>query len=151
VPRLLVVHHTPSPPTRALLEEVLAGAGDPELAEIEVVAKPALVTTAVDVLEADGYVLGTPVNFGYMSGAMKHMFDQVYYPCLDATAGRPMGLWVHGNDDTTGAVRSVEALAGGLGWKPVAKPVVVVGAPDATAREACRDLGGLVAATLLRF
>ncbi len=151
MPCLLVVHHTPSPPTRLLLEEVLAGAGDPELSEVDVVAKPALVTTAVDVLAADGYLLGTPANFGYMSGAMKHMFDQVYYPCLDATAGRPMGLWVHGNDDTTGAVRSVESLASGLGWKPVTRPVVVLGAPDAAAREACRDLGGLLAATLLGF
>jgi multimeric flavodoxin WrbA len=151
VPRLLVVHHTPSPPTRALLEEVLAGARDPELAGVEVVAKPALVTTAVDVLEADGYVLGTPANFGYMSGAMKHMFDQVYYPCLDATAGRPMGLWVHGNDDTTGAVRAVESLTTGLGWKPVAKPVTILGPPDAAAREACRELGGTVAATLLGY
>jgi NAD(P)H-dependent FMN reductase len=131
---------------------VLAGARDPELGDgLDVVAKPALVTTAVDVLEADGYLLGTPANFGYMSGAMKHMFDTVYYPCLDATAGRPMGLWVHGNDDTTGAVRAVEALTTGLGWKPVAAPVVVLGAPDAASRAACRELGGVVAATVLGF
>ena len=149
MPRLLVVHHTPSPPTRALLEEVLAGARDPELEGVEVVAKPALVTTAVDVLEADGYLLGTPANFGYMSGALKHMFDQVYYPCLDATAGRPAGLWVHGNDDVTGAVRSVEALAGGLGWAWAAKPVTITGPVDARARAACRDLAGTVAAHLL--
>ena len=132
-----------------MLEEVLAGARDPELAGVDVVAKPALVTTAVDVLEADAYLLGTTANFGYMSGAMKHMFDTVYYPCLDATAGRPVGLWVHGNDDTTGAVRAVEGLTTGLGWKPVARPVVVLGAPDAAAREACRDLGGTVAAHVL--
>jgi NAD(P)H-dependent FMN reductase len=151
VPRLLVVHHTPSPPTRSLLEEVLAGARDPELTGLDVVAKPALVTTAVDVLAADGYLLGTPANFGYMSGAMKHMFDTVYYPCLDETAGRPTGLWVHGNDDTAGAVRAVTSLTTGLGWKPVSAPVVVVGAPDAAARAACRELGGVVAATVLGY
>jgi NAD(P)H-dependent FMN reductase len=149
VPRLLVVHHTPSPATRALLEEVLAGAGLPELADVHVVVRPALGAGVVDVLEADGYLLGTPANFGYMSGALKHFFDTVYYPCLDATAGRPYGLWTHGNDDTTGAVRAVRSIVTGLGWTAVAHPLELTGTPDAAALEACRDLGATVAATLL--
>lgn len=149
VPRLLVVHHTPSPATRTLLEEVLAGARLPELADVAVVARPALGATVVDVLEADGYLLGTTANFGYMSGALKHFFDTVYYPCLDATAGRPYGLWVHGNDDVAGAVRGVRSIVTGLGWTPVAHPVEVTGVPDAGALEACRDLGATVAATVL--
>ncbi|HST81159.1 MAG TPA: flavodoxin family protein [Kineosporiaceae bacterium] len=149
MPRLLIAHHTPSPPTRALLEEVIAGASDPDLAEVEVTLKPALITTAVDILEADGYLLGTPANFGYMSGALKHMFDQIYYPCLDATGGRPFGFWVHGNDDTTGAIRAISTLTSGLGWRQAAAPVTITGAPDASARAACRELGATVAANLL--
>lgn len=149
MPTLLVVHHTPSPPTRALLEEVLAGASQPGLAEVELVVRPALGAGIPDVLGADGYLLGTPANFGYMSGALKHFFDTVYYPCLDATAGRPYGLWVHGNDDVAGAVRAVEAIAGGLGWVRSARPLQVTGPVDATVREACRELGGTLAATLL--
>jgi NAD(P)H-dependent FMN reductase len=84
-----------------------------------------------------------------MSGALKHFFDTVYYPCLDATAGRPYGLWVHGNDDVGGAVRAVRAITGGMRWTAVARPVEVTGAVDAAAREACHDLGGTVAANLL--
>jgi multimeric flavodoxin WrbA len=149
VPRLLITHHTPSPPTRALLEEVIAGTADPDLADVEVVLKPALVTTAVDILEADGYLLGTPANFGYMSGALKHMFDQIYYPCLDATAGRPFGFWVHGNDDTAGAVRAIRTLTSGLGWRLATEPLTITGSPDAQTRAACRELGATVAANLL--
>jgi multimeric flavodoxin WrbA len=149
VPRLLVVHHTPSPSTRALLEEVLAGAGLPELAEVEVVVRPALVAGAHDVLTADGYLLGTSANFGYMSGALKHFFDTVYYPCLDATSARPFGLWVHGNDDVAGAVRAVRSITGGLGWRAVAPVLEVVGPLGVDVREAARDLGATVAATLL--
>ena len=149
MPTLLVVHHTPSPATRTLLEEVLAGARLPELAEVEVVVRPALGAGVVDVLTADGYLLGTPANFGYMSGALKHFFDTVYYPCLDATAGRPYGLWVHGNDDVAGALRAVEAIAGGLGWARASQPLQITGAVDATVRESCRELGATVAATLL--
>lgn len=148
MPRLLVVHHTPSPATRSLLEGVLAGARHPELEGVEVVVRPALGATVPDVLDADGYLLGTPANFGYMSGALKHFFDTVYYPCLDATAGRPWGLWVHGNDDVAGAVRAVRSIVGGLGWKDVAAPLEITGPVDAAARESARDLGATVAVTL---
>lgn len=142
------MHHTPSPATQSLLERVREGAGHPDLEGVELVVRPALAATAIDVLEADGYVLGTPANFGYMSGALKHFFDLVYYPCLDATAGRPYGLYVHGNDDTTGAVRAVEAITGGLGWRR-AQPVLEVAAtPDAAALDAAWELGAAVAATL---
>jgi multimeric flavodoxin WrbA len=123
--RLLVVHHTPSPGMHSLYEAVLAGANEPSIEGVEVVSRPALTTTAVDVLEADGYLLGTPANFGYMSGALKHAFDQIYYPCLDATVGRPYGLWVHGNDDTAGAVRAVDKVVSGLQWK-MAQPALEV-------------------------
>ncbi len=128
---------------------MLAGAGLPELAEVEVVVRPALASGAHDVLTADGYLLGTPANFGYMSGALKHFFDTVYYPCLDATAGRPFGLWVHGNDDVTGAVRAVRSIVGGLGWRPVAPVLEVIGTIRPDVRDAARDLGATVAATLL--
>lgn len=148
-PRLLVVHHTPSPAVRALLEAILAGAAEPELAEVEVVVEPALSATASDVLAADAIVLLTPANIGYMSGALKHFFDTVYYPCLDATRGLPWGLVVHGNDDTAGAVRSVEKLTGALAWSRAAPVVSVVAPPGPDALAAARELGAVVAARAL--
>jgi hypothetical protein len=69
---LLVVHHTPSPTTRELLDAVLAGANDPEIQCVDVVSRPALAATLPDMLDADGYQFGTTANFGYMSGALKH-------------------------------------------------------------------------------
>ena len=90
--RLLIVHHTSSPALQELFEAARAGATTDEIDGVEVVVRPALTATAVDVLEADGYLLGTPANIGYMSGALKHFFDQIYYPCLEATVKRPYGL-----------------------------------------------------------
>ena len=116
LPRLLVVHHTTSPALQAMLEAVVSGARDPELEGIDVAVAPALAATVTDVLAADGFLLGTPANIGYMSGALKHFFDQIYYPCLQAKIGAPYGLYVHGASDTTGAVRAVAAIAKGLGW-----------------------------------
>jgi len=148
-PSLLVAHHTPSPPTHRLLGAVRDGLSSEGLEELEVVVRPALAVTVLDVLAADGYLLGTPANFGYMSGALKHMFDTVYYPCLDATSGRPWGLWVHGNDEVEGAVRSVQRIVSGLRWTEVHQPVTVIGSPDTSADERCNELAATVAANLL--
>ncbi|MFD6270234.1 flavodoxin family protein [Nocardia asteroides] len=147
--RLLLIHHTPSPHTQAMFEAVVSGATDPEIEGVEVVRRAALAVTAVDVLEADGYLLGTPANLGYMSGALKHAFDTVYYPCLDSTRGRPFGLYVHGNEGTEGAERGVAAITTGLGWVQATDHVVVSGPPSKADLEACWNLGATVAAQLM--
>ncbi|WP_410591044.1 flavodoxin family protein [Amycolatopsis sp. lyj-23] len=149
MPRLLIVHHTPSPSTQALFEAVLAGATHPDVEGVEVVRRAALAATASDVLAADGYLLGTPANLGSMSGAVKHFFDTIYYPCLDETRGRPFGYWIHGNSDTSGTQRQLLAITTGLAWAEAAKPVISTGEPDKKTLEACTELGGTLAATLM--
>lgn len=148
MPRLLVVHHTPSPALHAMYERVLDGANQPEIEEVEVVTKAALTATAVDALEADGYVLGCPANLGYLSGALKHFFDTIYYPCLAETMRRPFGLYLHGNDDCAGALLAAEKITTGLSWRQVADPVVVTGAPGTADLDRCWELGAVVAATI---
>jgi len=145
---LLIVHHTVSPATRALHEAVVQGTRAEGIAGVTVTARPALAASAAETLQADGIVLGTPANIGYMSGALKHYFDTIYYPLLDAKPGLPYGLWLHGNEDTAGALRAITAIAHALGWQPMADPVVVMGMPSADDREACWNLGATLAATL---
>ena len=107
----------------AMCLAVVEGTGEPELRDVEVVVRPALGATVSDVLDADGYLLGSPVNLGYISGALKHFFDQIYYPCLDATRGRPFGVWLHGDNDAGGALRAIQTITTGLGWKLVQAPL----------------------------
>jgi multimeric flavodoxin WrbA len=145
---LLVVHHTTSPSLEELLTAVIAGATTDEIMNVHTEIRPALSATASDVLAADGFILGTPANLGYMSGALKHFFDQVYYPCRLAKAGAPFGFYVHGNSDTSGAVRGVQTVTTGMGWHAVHKPVLVIGQPTKDDRDACWDLGATVAANL---
>ncbi len=146
---LLIVHHTPSPHTQEMFEAVVSGASDPEIEGVDIVRRPALTVSATDVLEADGYLLGSPANLGYMSGALKHAFDVIYYPCLDATRGRPFGLYLHGNEGTEGAENGVTAITTGLGWTKAAEYVVVSGKPSKRDLEACWELGATVAAQLM--
>ena len=93
------------------------------------VVRPALDANAAEVLAADGYLLGTTANFGYMSGALKHFFDTIFLEAGGALSDdgsaspanggkKPFGLWVHGRYDTTGAVRSVLSIVQALPWTP---------------------------------
>jgi hypothetical protein len=85
---------------------------------------------------------------GYMSGALKHFFDGIYYPCLEATRRRPYALYVHGACDTGGAVRAVESIATGLSLRRARPPVRVTGAPGQADLATCWELGAMTAAEL---
>ena len=76
IKRLLVVAHTPSVNTRALLDAVLTGASSPDINGVDVVHIPPLEAGPDDVLAAQALVLGTTENLGYMSGALKDFFDR---------------------------------------------------------------------------
>ena len=162
MPRLLVVHHSPTRATQRLLDAVLAGASDPAIEGVEVRAVPALEAAADDVLAAVGYVLATSANFGYMSGALKHFFDSTFLAiggALDAsggaggsagvTANRPFGLLVHGRYDTTGAVRSVLSIVQALDWRQAHETLEVLGDVDDGHLAAAYDLGATLAANVM--
>ena len=146
---MLIVHHTPSPHTHEMFEAVLAGATDPDIDGVDVVRRPALTVSAAEMLAADGYLLGTPANLGYISGALKHAFDCAYYQLLDAGRGRPFGAYVHGNEGTEGAERAIDSITTGLGWVKAAESVVVAGKPTKADLERCWNLGATIAAQLM--
>jgi hypothetical protein len=146
--RLLIVAHAPSPNTRRLLDAVVAGAGAPEIENVEVIAQSPFATEPADVLAAQVIVLGTTENLGYMSGALKDFFDRCYYPCLDHTQGLPYALYVRAGHDGTGTRRAVETIATGLRWRKIREPLICRGPWQEEFVDQCRDLGTLVAAGL---
>ncbi|KNX36275.1 flavodoxin family protein [Luteipulveratus halotolerans] len=147
--RLLVLHHSPTPLTRSLLDAVLEGARDDAIDGVEVRVVAALDATVEDFLTADGYLLGTTANFGYMSGALKHAFDSTYDDVRGKVSGRPFSFWIHGRSDTTGARRSVESITTGLEWRLAAEPVEALRAVAPAEREQFVELGGTLAALLM--
>lgn len=144
--QVLVVHHTVSPSTAAVYDAALAGLQIDELSDIEVVAVPALHADAAHTLAASAVLVLSPVNIGYLAGAVKHYFDQIYYPCLEATVKLPFGAVLHSNQDAAGGLRGLSAITTGLGWQQVAEPLVVSGDPDSAETEQITELASTLGA-----
>lgn len=147
--RLLVVHHSPTLPTRGIADAVLMGTKLDGIEGVEVIERAALDATIDDVLNADGYILGTTANFGYISGALKHFFDTTFNATHEATKKRPFSYWIHCGYDTTGAETAMKSITTGYDWSLVTEPLVFTGEVDEQYVQRAAELGSTVAATLM--
>jgi multimeric flavodoxin WrbA len=145
---LLVVYHSRTGGTQTLADAAIAGARSDDIENVDVRDLRAFDATVDDVRWCDGIILGTPENFGYMSGALKDFFERIYYVLLEETRGLPYALFVKGGHDGEGAIRSVERIVTGLAWKAVLPPLLAVGDLDDAAVERCHELGMTFAAGL---
>ncbi|WP_411887496.1 flavodoxin family protein [Hydrocarboniphaga effusa] len=146
-PRLLIVYSTQTGRTRQLVDAAIEGAS--ELAdEVEIELRLALETGVDDLMACAGLLIGTPENFGYMSGAVKDFLDRTYYPCEGKRIGLPYALLVSAGNDGSGAVRAIERIATGYGWNAVAAPLVAIGEPTEAQLAQAREIGQLMAAGL---
>jgi len=127
---------------------VVRGATSPDVDGVEVRTKAALDADVDDLLWADGFILGTPENFGYMSGAMKYFLDRVFYPCENRINGKPWAMFVRAGNDGTGAISSVRRILKGLAVREVQEPVLIAGEFDESRLAECEELGLLMAAGL---
>ncbi len=131
-----------------MADAVIAGATHRDVEGVDVRVKSALDADADDLLWADGFILGTPENFGYMSGAMKYFLDRVYYPCENKINGRPYALFVRAGNDGSGAISSLRRILTGLAVREVQEPVLIAGEFDESRLAECEELGLTLAAGL---
>jgi len=131
-----------------MADAVIRGATHADVDGVEVRVKTALDADADDLLWADGFILGTPENFGYMSGGMKYFLDRAYYPCEGKLNGRPWALFVRAGNDGTGAISSIRRILTGLAVKEVQEPVLIKGEFDEARLAECEELGLTMAAGL---
>jgi multimeric flavodoxin WrbA len=110
---LLIVYHTGGVKTAQMAAAVERGARSES--GVTVIVKRCAEAGPQDLLAADGLILGTPENFGYMSGMMKDFLERVFYACEGKVNGRPYALFVGAGQDGSGAVASVEDRHGWAG------------------------------------
>ena len=144
------MHHTPTASLRRLLDAAVAGIEHPDL-EGAATARPreALEADVEDVAAVAGVVLLTPVNLGYISGALKHFFDSTYRDIRARELRLPFVAVVKGTTDATGALRAIEQITTGLGWTASQPPVVQEGDVDDAFAAAVTEAAGQLTATAL--
>lgn len=161
---ILVVHHSASGGTRALVAAFCHGASATK--GVSVATRSASIASAHEVLGADALIIATPENFGYMAGTVKAFFDRVFYACTtdstahgggtqSALAGRPYSVLVCAGNDGTGAMQSVDRIITGWRMRKVHPGLIArrVGGEAGSARgdlqdddlAACNDIGQLFA------
>ena len=86
-------------------------------------------------------MLGTPENFGYLSGALKDFLDRTFYEVEGKLSPLPYALFVSAGNDGSGAVRAMERIANGYPFIAVQQPLIAKGIPSATDLQACESLG----------
>lgn len=146
--RLLIVAHAPSPNTARLRDAIAEGARHPDIGEVEVDVRSPFDAGPEEVMAADGIVLMTTENLGYMSGALKDFFDRTYYGVIDDKQGLPYALVIRAGHDGTGTRRGVETIVTGLRWKAVQEPLICRGDWDDSFLDQARETGMGLAAGL---
>ena len=140
---LLIVYHSQTGHTRTMARAVLRGAR--RTPEVETRLKMALRAGLDDLLWAHGLLLGTPENFGYMSGALKNFLDRTYYPAQGKVDGLPYAVFISAGNDGRGALSSIERIARGYPLKPVCEPIIARGEPGTEVLQHCEELGETMA------
>lgn len=150
---LLIVFHTHGIKTETMAEAVARGARAAleqaeAQGEVRIVVKRCAEAGPQDVLEADAILLGTPENFGYMSGMMKDFLERVFYPCEGKVEGRPYAAFVGAGQDGRGAVTSIERIVTGLRLRRAHPGVIGLRELTPEVIRQCEELGATFAAGL---
>jgi multimeric flavodoxin WrbA len=141
--KILIVYHSQTGKTKQMAQAVAEGAKSIE--GVEVILKKAADATVDDLLAANGLAVGTPENFGYMSGMVKDFFDRTYYSAHEKVFRKPFVVFISAGNDGTGALRAIERIALGYKFKTVFQPVIAKGEITKEILTQCVELGATIA------
>ncbi len=146
--RLLIVYHSQRGTTGRMAQAAFDGAKDPEIENVETRLMRAADAQPEDLLWAHGLLIGTPENFGYMSGGMKDFFDRTFYPVEGKIQSLPYAVFISAENDGTGALTAIRRIAAGYPFNEVAEPLIAKGELTEAHLARCRELGMTLAAGL---
>ena len=138
---LLIVYHTQSDRTERMADAVHQGACHEDVSGVDVRRLLCADAGPGDLLWADGLLLGTPENFGYMSGGMKDFFDRTFYAVEGKIPPLPYSVFISAGNDGSGALTAIQRIARGYPFIEVQEPVIAKGDLTADHLQQCHDLG----------
>jgi flavorubredoxin len=143
---LLIVYHSKTGHTEAMAQAVRRGAEHDDVGNVEVRFLRASQAGPEDLLWAHGLLIGTPENFGYLSGAVKDFLDRTFYEVEGKLNPLPYAMFVSAGNDGTGATRALERIANGYPFVRVQEALICRGEVDDATLAACEELGMTLAA-----
>ena len=148
---LLILWHSRTGASEAMARAAWEGAGD----NVRMLA--CVDVEEDDLIAAGGYLFCAPENLASLSGAMKEMFDRLYYPVLGRIEGRPYASIIAAGSDGSGAQRQLDRIVTGWRLRRVAEPLIAnfdAQSPEAIFAakrvpepilQQCRELGAAMA------
>tara|TARA_A100001037_G_scaffold299259_1_gene324454 strand:+ start:874 stop:1338 length:465 start_codon:yes stop_codon:yes gene_type:complete len=146
--KLLIVYHSKSGNTLKMARAAFKGAAHKEITGVDSKLIQAKEATANDLLWADGLIIGTAENFGYMSGGLKDFFDRTFYEVEGKIQPLPYAILISAENDGTGALSSIRRIAKGYPFVEVQEPVINLGKLEDPTLGKCQDIGTAMAAGL---
>jgi multimeric flavodoxin WrbA len=143
---ILVIYHSQSGHTKMMAEAVAKGAGSIE--NVRVKLKRAAEAGLEDLVSCDGLAIGSPENFGYMSGMIKDFFDRTYEAARERKEifKKPYVIFISAGNDGTGASSQIERICRGYPFNKVYEPLIIRGEVSKDDLARCEELGKLIAA-----
>lgn len=142
---LLIVYHTKTGNTGRLAEAVRKGTQRADADRLNVCFRLAASADAEDLLRADALMLGTPENFGYMSGALKDFFDRTFYEVEGQLQPLPCAIFISAGNDGEGALQHIRRIAKGYPFVEVQPPLIAQGEVTADHLACAEELGAALA------
>lgn len=142
---ILIAFHSQTGNTEKMARAVADGVTQARNTRAEL--KRALDTTSQDIRDCDAVVFCSPEYFGYMSGAMKDLFDRTYEDLKDdpRSLKKPYCIVVSAGNDGSGAVRHIERICKGYRFRKVQNPVIWKGPVTPDILALCKELGETIA------
>jgi multimeric flavodoxin WrbA len=134
-----IVWHSKTGNTAALVKALFDGISHSETVKCKLI--DALNPSIEALTDADFIVFATPENFGYMSGGLKHFFDETYYEVEELQLALPYFVVISAGNDGTGAAREIHRIMAGYGFHKVVEDQIIKGIPSQNDLDAFTELG----------
>jgi len=110
-PKILIMYDSRTGNTEKLAEDVAEGIK--QVSGVAVELKRAESVTSEDVINADGYAVGSPSHFSIMSGQILAPLTDLY-SIRHKMAGKPMAVFTTGAGGQVTALENIEKSSGSL-------------------------------------
>jgi len=146
-PKILIMYYSRTGNTEKLAEAVAEGVK--RVSGVTVELKRAESVTPEDVIDADGYAVGSPSHFSIMSGQILSLLTDLY-SIRHKMAGKPMAVFTTGTGGQVTALENIERIIGVFNPRWVKPGIAIEGAPREADKLQAAKLGEKLAKAVVK-